>query len=142
MCANSERFCYVLQFLRIVSFCKDLFVRKNIISLSPLVVDSHSITVGHGQYKVLSYSIWISGILLAMKWVVFSLMELSENSLMSQILNISLIIVLALGLGAFQANIIQFRIDQLNDASTTELMSFVACSFFTIILIRDCTNSY
>ena len=108
MCANSERFCYVhCGFLNSI-FLQDLFVRKNIISLSPLV-DSHS---DWAVYKVLSYSIWIRGILVAMKWVVFSLMELSENCLiLSQILNISLIIVLALGLGAFQANIIQFRID-------------------------------
>ena len=46
-----------MQFPRIVSFCKDLFVRKNIISHSPLVVDSHTVTVAYGQYKVLSCSI-------------------------------------------------------------------------------------
>ena len=101
-----------------------------------LVIAGWLADVQFGQYKVLSYSIWVmwlSTTLLAMKWVVFSLLELSEDSLMSQILNISLIIVLALGLGAFQANIIQFGIDQLNDASTTEITSFVAWYTWTII---------
>ena len=75
---------------------------------------------------------------LAMKYVVFSLMELNERSLMSHILNLLLIIALAFGLGAFQANIIiQFGVDQLNDASTTEITSFVAWYTWTLV----CSNT-
>ena len=34
--------------------------------------------------------------------------------------------VMSLGLGGFQANVIQFGIDQLHDASTTEIVSFIS----------------
>ena len=38
------------------------------------------------------------------------------------------------GLGGFQANLIQFGLDQLHDASTTEITSFIiwyVCTFFS-----------
>ena len=34
-------------------------------------------------------------------------------------------VVIAIGFGRFQANIIQFRMDQLHDASTKEIISFI-----------------
>ncbi len=92
--------------------------------------------VRFGRYRMIRCSIWtmwISSMLLTMKYVVFSLMEFNEQGLMSQILKVSLIIVLAFGLGVFQANIIQFGVDQLNDASTTEVTSFVAWYTWTLI---------
>ena len=92
--------------------------------------------VWFGRYKVICCSIltmWISSMLLTTKYIVFSLMEFNENSLISQILKLLLIIILAFGLGAFQANIIQFGVDQLMDASTTEITSFVAWYTWTFI---------
>ena len=92
--------------------------------------------VRFGRYKMICFSIWtmwISSMLLAMKYVTFSLMEFNEHQLMSQILTILLLIVLTFGLGVYQANIIQFGVDQLNDASTTEITSFVAWYTWTLI---------
>ena len=71
--------------------------------------------------------------LLAMTYVVLSLMELNDQSLFYKILTVSLIFIQAFGLGGFQANIIQFGVDQLNDASTTEITSFVAWYTWTFI---------
>ena len=36
-----------------------------------------------------------------------------------------LLCIMSIGLGAFQSNIIQFGLDQLHDASTTEIKSFI-----------------
>ena len=73
---------------------------------------------------------WISSVLLTVAHVVFSFIECS---LMLKILTILLAIILAFGLGAFQAIVIQFGVDQLNDASTTEITSFVAWYTWTVV---------
>ena len=52
---------------------------------------------------------------------------------MYKVLTISVVIILACGLGGFQAIVIQFGVDQLNDASTTEITSFVAWYTWTLI---------
>ena len=86
-----------------------------------------------GRYGVMCCSIWImwiSSVLLAVVHVVFSFIECS---LMLKILTILLAVILAFGLGGFQAIVIQFGVDQLNDASTTEITSFVAWYTWTLI---------
>ena len=52
---------------------------------------------------------------------------------MLKILTILLAVILAFGIGGFQAIIIQFGIDQLNDTSTTEIISFVAWYTWTLV---------
>ena len=89
--------------------------------------------VQFGRYRVMRCSIWtmwISSVLLTTVYVVFSFIECS---LTLKILTILLAIILAFGIGGFQAIIIQFGIDQLNDASTTEITSFVAWYTWTLI---------
>ena len=89
--------------------------------------------VQFGRYRVMCCSIWtmwISSLLLTVVYVVFSFIECS---LMLEILTILLDVILAFGLGAFQAIVIQFGVDQLNDASTTEITSFVAWYTWTLI---------
>ena len=44
-----------------------------------------------------------------------------------------LLYLVSIGLGGFQANIIQFGLDQLHDASTTEIKSFIIWYVITII---------
>ncbi len=91
--------------------------------------------VHFGRYKVIRCSIrimWISSVLLTTTYVVFSFTEFNHSNLTCKTLIIILIFVLAFGLGAFQANIIQFGIDQLSDASTTEITSFVAWYTWTL----------
>ena len=89
--------------------------------------------VRFGRYRVMCCSVWtmwISSVLLTVVHVVFSFIECS---LMLKILTILLAIILAFGLGAFQAIIIQFGVNQLNDASITEITSFVAWYTWTVI---------
>ena len=81
--------------------------------------------VHFGRYKVLSSSLWmmwISSLLLTLTLVVADLSKFKHES----ILVIALLLPLGIGWGGFQANIIQFGIDQLFDASTKELKSFIA----------------
>ena len=52
---------------------------------------------------------------------------------MLKILTILLAVILAFGIGGFQAIVIQFGVDQLNDASTTEITSFVAWYTWTVV---------
>ena len=92
--------------------------------------------VRFGRYRVMYCSIWtmwISSVLLTIVYVVFSLIEFNDSSLMYKGLTISVVIILAFGLGGFQAIVIQFGVDQLNDASTTEITSFVAWYTWTLV---------
>ena len=88
--------------------------------------------VRFGRYRIIHCSIrtmWISSVLLTVAHVVFSFIE---YSLMLKILTILLAVILAFGLGGFQAIVIQFGVDQLNDASTIEITSFVAWYTWTL----------
>ena len=66
--------------------------------------------------------------LITVMYVVLSFIDFNHK-----ILTILLTIFLAFGLGGFQAIIIQFGVDQLNDASTTEITSFVAWYAWTLV---------
>ena len=89
--------------------------------------------VRFGRYGVMCCSIWImwiSSVLVTVVHVVFSFIECS---VMLKILTILLAVILAFGIGGFQAIVIQFGVDQLNDASTTEITSFVAWYTWTVV---------
>ena len=80
-----------------------------------------------GRYKVINWSMWtmwIAFILATASSVVVKLVESYEN--INNYVNGALMVVGTIGLGGFQANIIQFGIDQLHDASTSEITSFIA----------------
>ena len=80
-----------------------------------------------GRYKVINWSMWtmwIAFILATASSVVVKLVKSYEN--INNYVNGALMVVGAIGLGGFQANIIQFGIDQLHDASTNEITSFIA----------------
>ena len=98
-----------------------------------------------GRYKVIRFSIWtmwITSVLLTIVYVVLSFIEFSPSSFLIHIaLTISLAVVLAFGVGAFQAIIIQFRVDQLNDASTSEITLFVAWYAWTLTSSNVTTSS-
>ena len=79
-----------------------------------------------GRYKVICWSMWImwtASMLITMNSVVAQLVTGYYNifKLISQIL----IFILAIGFGGYQANMIQFGLDQLQDASTTEITAFI-----------------
>ena len=79
-----------------------------------------------GRYKVIHMSIltmWVSSILIVVCYIVKQV-AVNWDSAVTTILYI-LYIVAGIGLGGFQANVIQFGIDQLTDASSTDISSFI-----------------
>ena len=85
-----------------------------------------------GRYKVIRWSIvvmWIASILTTVNSVVQQFLPGHHDTFMliSQIL----VFVLAFGFGGYQANIIQFGLDQLHDASTTEITAFITWYVWT-----------
>ena len=87
-----------------------------------------------GRYKVISCSMWImwmASVLATLSSVLAYLVNgySDANDKVSSIL----LVVLVIGLAAYQANIIQFGMDQLNDASTTEMKSFIIWYVCTVI---------
>ena len=88
-----------------------------------------------GRYKVIRCSMWIMWIayILATGSTVvtlFNWFEIYSNKIDGCINEISIVIV-AIGLGAFVANMIQFGIDQLHDASSEEISAFIIWSVWT-----------
>ena len=86
-----------------------------------------------GRYKVVRTSIWImwiAAVLATMSSIsaYFSQSYLGINKI---VLNVTLLIT-AVGLGGFLVSIIQFGLDQLHDASTTEIKSFIIWYVWTI----------
>ena len=80
-----------------------------------------------GRYKVIYWSMWIMWAALMLA-TVSSVLAKTVDSYISNIhiyVNGVLGIIMAIGFGGFQANIIQFGIDQLHDASTDEITSFI-----------------
>jgi dipeptide/tripeptide permease len=91
--------------------------------------------VRFGRYKVMRFSIWtmwIGSVLLTIVYIVFSLIEFNHSGLIRKVLTILLVVILAFGSGGFQAIVIQIGIDQLSDASTNEITSFVAWYTWTL----------
>ena len=99
--------------------------------------------VRYGRYKVMRLSIWtmwISSMLLTASIVIEQIVESYES--IHHVLLLALFIFLGIGNGGFQANVIQFGVDQLHDSSTTEITSFVtwyAWTFFTGRMTVDFT---
>ena len=93
--------------------------------------------VRFGRYKVICWSMWtmwISAMLLAIGYVVVNAMNFKfQNDHTYKKIAIALIALIAIGVGGFLANIIQFGVDQLPDASTTEITSFIAWCAWTIV---------
>ena len=82
--------------------------------------------VRFGRYKVVTWSswaMWISSLLVTASFVVVQLVESYKAT--HKILSLALLVPLGIGFCGFQANIIQFGVDQLPDASTDEITSFI-----------------
>ena len=80
-----------------------------------------------GRYKVIRCSIWLMWLLMIAITVSAVVGQVSEiyYHYDKYIVQTSLFCLISIGLGAFQSNIIQFGLDQLHDASTTEIKSFI-----------------
>lgn len=116
------------------------FVVGIILPLSGWLADAYI-----GRYKLIHWSLWImwlATVLATVSSVTDQLSDAYDN------IHIKvwafLRVALAMGFGGFQANIIQFGIDQLQDASTTEIKSFIIWYVWTIFgpgVILDITFS-
>ena len=87
-----------------------------------------------GRHKVIQWSMWImwAGFMLAT--VSSVLVKLVESyTVVHRRLVLALLIIAAGGFGGHQANTIQFGIDQLHDASTDEITSFISWYMWTTI---------
>ena len=77
-----------------------------------------------GRYNVIYWSsliMWISTVFLVLSMILLQVLNLNYI----QIFVLIFLSTLGIGCSGFQANIIQFGIDQLTDASTDEIISFV-----------------
>ena len=103
-----------------------------------------------GRYRMMYLSMWImwAALMLAtLSSVLPTVMNSYTNSIHSYV-NGVLWTIIAIGFGGFQANIIQFGIDQLHDASTNEIASFIHwyvwtnfCSGLVVNIILGCLPS-
>ena len=100
-----------------------------------------------GRYKVIKWSIltmWIVSILLVVSLIMAQQLHYDDRPF-----TLLLLIPLGISYGGFQANVIQFGIDQLTDASTTEITSFIAWYVWAFVssrlpcdLIKECLVEY
>ena len=86
-----------------------------------------------GRHKMIRYSTWIMwiSVFLVTLWYILSeyvlYVYLSKHNceVVKTVVLVILYIMMGIGLAGFQANIIQLGIDQLRDASSTEITSFI-----------------
>ena len=79
-----------------------------------------------GRYKMIRFSVWITWFLITAVTVGDVVGQLNETYChYNEIVRPILFWLVSIGLGGFQANIVQFGLDQLPDASTTEITSFI-----------------
>ena len=79
-----------------------------------------------GRYRVIHYSIWIMWIATVLATASSVMVQFVDgySNINAKLLTV-LLSLTAIGFGGYQANIIQFGLDQLYDASTTEIKSFI-----------------
>ena len=87
-----------------------------------------------GRYKVIRCSIWIMWLLMIAATVSEVVGQLNKKYYhYHKVIRPILFCFISIGLGGFQANIVQFGLDQLPDASTTEITSFIVWYVSTLI---------
>jgi peptide/histidine transporter 3/4 len=87
-----------------------------------------------GRYKVIRWSMWImwTASMLATGCSVVAQLVDNDNKIFQEI-SVVMFVIVAIGFGGYQANIIQFGLDQLQDASTTEITAFLRWYIWTYI---------
>ena len=88
--------------------------------------------VRYGRYKVIKWSLWITFVALILFCIASAVLSsLSHHPKHLKLaLKVMLYILLNLGVGGFLANIVQFGIDQMTDASSSEISSFIRWSWW------------
>ena len=90
-----------------------------------------------GRYRMIQWSVWIMwmGTVLSTASSVMAQLVTAYQSI-DEYMSLVLLLIATVGLGSYQANVIQFGLDQLPDASTDEITSFI--SWFTWTSISGC----
>ena len=87
-----------------------------------------------GRFKLIYSSVWImwsASVLLTLSAVLAKFID-GYNTANEKIMTV-LLVILAIGLGAYLTSIVQFGLDQLSDASTLELKSFIIWYICTLL---------
>ena len=90
-----------------------------------------------GRYKVLLWSMWImwtASMLATLSSLVAQLVD-SYNKI-NKTVSLVMFFIVAIGFGGIQANIIQFELDQFQDASTNEITAFIRWYVWTFMSSR------
>ena len=89
-----------------------------------------------GRYKVICSGLWIMwiGSLLSTCSLVIAKLNTTYGHEGDRWVSLFSKLVMGSGFGLFQANIIQFGIDQLSEASSTEITSFITCYTLTLFI--------
>ena len=104
-----------------------------------------------GRYKVMYFSMWImwAALMLTTMSSVLTTTVDGYTSKTHSYVNEALWVEVAIRFGGFQANVIHFGIDQLHDASSDEISSFIVwyvwtcnSSHYVTSLILDCLPKY
>jgi peptide/histidine transporter 3/4 len=86
-----------------------------------------------GRYKVIRWSMWImwvGSMLATVSSVVAQFVDQSHSKIIED-LTVVLLVITTIGFGGYAGNIIQFGMDQLHDASTTEITAFISWLIWT-----------
>ena len=104
-----------------------------------------------GRYRVIRCGMWIMwfGAMLNGCSLVIGMMVEQYSSSVDPWIAFASKVIMGIGLGAFQANIIQFGIDQLLDAPSTEITAFIMWNTLLMLLSgnvlyfsSDCNGTY
>lgn len=89
-----------------------------------------------GRYKVIRSGLWIMwiGSLISTCSLVIAKFNMIYEHKGDRWVSLFSKLVMGSGFGLFQSNIIQFGIDQLSEASSTEITSFITCYTLTLFL--------
>lgn len=80
-----------------------------------------------GRYKMVRFCtwiMWIGAVFLTISEILAQVTTVYGKSIKQWVMNV-MFIIMAIGLGGFQSNIIQLGVDQLIDASSAEITSFI-----------------
>ena len=87
-----------------------------------------------GRYRVIRWSMWImwiASVLAAVNSVVAQMVNSYQHIHDHTSISLALLTIASVGLGGYWANVIQFGLDQLQDASTTEITAFISWFLWT-----------
>ena len=90
-----------------------------------------------GWYKMIRWSMWvmwIASMLATLSSVVAQLVD--SYYYINKTVSFVMFFIMATGFGGYQANIVQFGLDQLQDASTTEITAFIRWYVWTFLSSR------